>query len=218
MSKPYTKEQIQEFEERTKGLSIAAKGVWIAVRMILAARKEYAFEGPPEALGWLIGCPSDILLTVLKEFELKACGFRVEWPPGNDVRTDSRTGPRTESVRLAYEADEKTALLSSSESLRLQKYREDKKKKEKKKMPENWNLSENMKAYGLKNGMSTLTVQHEFEKCRTYHLESEHTDLGWESRVFKTWVLNWISFGRKQVELDADPMKAMVKAFVQRGA
>lgn len=191
-SRPFSKEQYQQFDTQTSRLSVAARGVWISARMQMCAASTYVLEDTVEQLGLLLRCPIDLLLTVLEEFAIKTlCGFRVEKPPPYK--------DRTECVRLVYEPDEKGALLSSSESLRLSKYREDKKNKEKKKMPENWNLSERMKEYGITNGMSTTTVQHEFEKCRTHHLENLHTDLGWEFRVFQTWVLNWVTYGRKQV-------------------
>lgn len=195
-AKPYSSEQVQEFEGMTKGLSIAGKGVWIATRMILAARKEYAFDGPPEALGWLIGCPPDILRTVLKEFELQPCGFRVEWPPGNAAVT--------EMLRLVFEPDEKIALFSSSESLRVQIAREDKKKKEIIPIPEHYELSEKNKEFGARYGMTTDTLRHEFEKFKTRHAESRFTAAGWDSLAWRTWVLNWVSYGRIQVMVNGN--------------
>lgn len=74
-----------------------------------------------------------------------------------------------------------------------------KSKRERHAMPESWALTEGMTDYGTTNGMTAPTIQHEFVKCKTHHLESRFTERGWESKVWQTWVLNWISFGAKQV-------------------
>lgn len=202
-TKPYSHEQVSEYERSTKDLSLLSRGAWIALRKEMNSRNCYMLERSPEELALLLRCSSADLLTCLKEFELKnGCGFRIEKPPPN--------GARTESILVVYEPGEKSALLSSSESLRLAKYREDKKNKEKKRMPENWNLNERMLEFGLKNGMTHATVQHEFEKCRTYHLESEQTAIGWEYRTFYSWVLNWVSYGRKQINGHESKARSMV--------
>ena len=186
----------------TAQLSIAAKGVWIATRMLLTSRKQYAFDGPPEALGWLINCSGDILLTSLKEFELKDCGFRVEWPPCNAECNGSMVTGRV--MRLVWVADEKLDLFSSLNSFRVSKHRESKKISERKRMPEDWKLSQKNMNYALAKGMTNATVMHEFEKCRRHHEieESLWTDKGWEHLVWERWVLNWIGYGRKQVQED----------------
>lgn len=190
--KSYSAQQIQEFETSTLMLSLQGAGAWIKLRMYLQTIQTHCLEISVERLAGLLRCQSDTLLTVLKEFELAiGCGFTVQWPPGYEKITDT--------LRLIYDPDEKAALFSSSESLRVQKAVEDKKKKEKIPMPENWSLSEKMRDFGLKCGMTTATVTHEFDKCRTRHMESVFTPLGWESLTWRTWCLNWVSYGRIQV-------------------
>jgi hypothetical protein len=198
--RPYSVEHIREFETMTKHLSIAAKGVWIAVRMLFAARKEYVFAGPSEALGWLIGCPSDVLLTSLKEFELKPCGYRVEWPPCNGDGNGSMVTPGV--MRLVWAQDEQADITLTLNSFRVSKYRESKKISEYKRMPEHYELTEKMKSFGMKHGMTEATVMHEFERYKAHHSEKEWTDKGWEILVWTKWVLNWISYGRKQITSD----------------
>ena len=190
--KPYSVDQIQEFETMTADLSLEAKGAWVTLRMRLCALKVHFLDINHERLGRLLRCGSEKVTTVLKEFELASgCGLRVEKPPCTDGCTDR--------VRIVYESDEKCVLTLTSESLRVSKYREYKSKKERKRMPEEWNLSVYMRDYAKRYGMSTDTTEHEFQHCKTHHLDSEFTDRGWESQVWQTWVLNWVKFGRKQV-------------------
>lgn len=69
-------------------------------------------------------------------------------------------------------------------------------------MPDDWSLTDEMRAYGEQKGMTTATIQHEFEHCREHHRknESRFTEKGWASSVWNTWVLNWVKFGSKQIE------------------
>jgi hypothetical protein len=195
--KPFTTEQAQEFDRMTARLSPVARGMWVAIRMQMALANTYTLEDTEEGLGLLLRCPSETFLTVLEEFKLKstACGLRVEKPPPEATAYMERTS----IVRLVYEPDEKTALLKSSEAVRLQKYREDKRKKELIRIPENLILSEKNIEFAVANGMRTETVHHEFEKYKTHHAESLWTQRGWDELVWRKWVLNWVSYGRKQV-------------------
>lgn len=60
-------------------------------------------------------------------------------------------------------------------------------------------MTDAMRDYGLGNGMTLPTAQLEFVKCKTHHVESRFTVKGWESKVWQTWVLNWITYGSRQV-------------------
>lgn len=73
-----------------------------------------------------------------------------------------------------------------------------KKKRETHSIPENWFLSDSMKAYGKEVGMSPSTMDHEFQKCKHHHRESRFTERGWSFDTWKTWAMNWVSFGCKQ--------------------
>ena len=194
----------------TADLSLEAKGAWIALRMRLCVLQTYVLELDHERLARLLRCTLAQVTTILKEFEWAiGCGFRVEKPPPY--------GKNTEIVRLVYERDEKVVLSLSSESVRVSKYREDKKKQEKIRMPENWDLNEKMREYARLYGMCTDTVRHEFEHCKTRHAESVFTVRGWEQQVWQTWVLNWKKFGSKQITADATDPQAHLRKFLARG-
>ena len=66
--------------------------------------------------------------------------------------------------------------------------------------PDPWTLTETMTTYAHEKGMTPSTISNEFEACKTHHLESRFTQVGWDRQVWQTWVLRWISFGRKQAE------------------
>lgn len=187
-SKPFSLDQCQEFETRTADLSLSAKGAWITLRMRLSVVKQAQLSMDLAKWARLLRCRTDQAASVIGELSASCtAGYRVEKPPG------------TEDVRIVYEPDEKRALFLNSESLRVSKLREDRNKKERKRMPENWNLSAAMQDFASKYGMSTATMEHEFVHCKTHHAEALFTDRGWESQVWHTWVLNWVKFGRKQV-------------------
>ena len=74
---------------------------------------------------------------------------------------------------------------------------EEKKKSERRtRMPENWSLSEAMQDYAKRKGMTPATVSHEFEHCKERHAQALFID--WAG-VWRTWCLNWVSFGGRQV-------------------
>lgn len=176
----------------TAMLSLQAAGAWMKLRMYLQTMKSHFVETSVERLAVLLRCQPDTLLTVLKEFELSiTCGFKVEWPPGYDTLTDK--------LRLTYEPDEKTALLKTSEVIRVSSYEEKKRKSETKRMPEEWSLTPRMQAIASRYGMTTATMEHQFERCRLHHLEAEFTEIGWEWKVWSTWVLRWVEFGKNQI-------------------
>lgn len=81
----------------------------------------------------------------------------------------------------------------------IQKQTKKKKKSDAHPIPENWALSQEMIAYAKSKGMTQDTFTHEFEHCKEHHQEARFTIRGWSGQVWRTWVLNWISFGRKQV-------------------
>ena len=186
----------EEFERMTAELSLEARGAWVAIRMRLCAIQQCALLLTLERWAGLLRCRVEQVTTVFAEFALApACGFRVEKPPPNG----ECSGSIPDLFRLCYEPTEKLCLLLSSDSVRVQEGREDKKKKEKIKIPENWILTESMQEFAVKHGMIPDTFQHEFEKCKTYHAENRWTQKGWDSLVWQRWVLNWVSYGRKQV-------------------
>jgi len=80
-----------------------------------------------------------------------------------------------------------------------------KKKSEAHAMPDDWSLTDAMQVYAIKKGMTMLTIAHQFEHCRTHHAQHRFTAKGWSAQVWQTWVLNWISFGAKQVTVQSIP-------------
>ncbi len=82
-------------------------------------------------------------------------------------------------------------------------------------MPDGWSLTPSMEEYGLKKGMASMTVHHEFESCKEHHLRegSRFTEQGWDSAVWRTWTLKWVSFGHKQVQRNGTGTDPIPRAY-----
>jgi uncharacterized protein YdaU (DUF1376 family) len=135
----------------------------------------------------------------------------VEWEKTNKIRAVradlGRKGGLAKAKAIAIAKPKQTASISQSQS-----QSEKKKKETRSRMPENWTLSEAMKTYAKDKGMTLQTTVHEFEHCKTRHEFALFTNRGWEGQVWRTWCLNWVSFGAKQVGAIVAPM--LPKAFL----
>lgn len=69
-------------------------------------------------------------------------------------------------------------------------------------MPEDWQLSDANREYACRKGMTLETMEHEFERCKNHHAENQWTEKGWKFLVWERWVLNWMSYGSKQLQAD----------------
>lgn len=138
-----------------------------------------------------------VALSLVKS-EAGAKGNAIRWGSQRDTSA-SRTPIAVGSQSDDYASRKRIAKRRHSQS---QSQSEKKKKKETRttmSMPEGWKLSDGMLEYATRKGMTVPTATHEFEHCKTHHVESVWTEIGWASKVWHTWVLNWVSFGKKQV-------------------
>lgn len=111
-------------------------------------------------------------------------------------RWDATAMPRHSKVSTEPHAES-----CSSSSSSLSSSKKNKKKSERLPMPEHWALNVEMAAYATMKGMTPETMTIEFAKCTLHHekIGSRFTQAGWEGKTWQSWVLNWITYGAKQV-------------------
>ena len=64
-------------------------------------------------------------------------------------------------------------------------------------LPDDFVLSEDLKEFAIKQGMTEKTAEHEFEKFRNDRKSKGVTYKDWNAG-FRTWAQNWVSYGSKQ--------------------